>query len=137
MGLLALIAFSSLKANSQDLHSGTLLQDNSEISVEGFEWMPAKDKDTPGVDVRFILRNKTSRPIYTTRFSVTAQGKNGVMIEDKGSVLKRLTSRDTIAPNAVRSLYFPRAYTFAPVDNIQLKEVYVEFANGSLSILKD
>lgn len=137
MALLAFIAFSPLEANSQDLRSGKLLQDNKEISVEGFEWMLATENDTPRVDVRFTLRNKTSRPIHTAWFSVTAQNSNGVMIEDEGSVLKKLSVRETIPANDVRALYFQRAYTLAPVANMQLKEVYVEFANGSVSLLKE
>ncbi|WP_162903215.1 hypothetical protein [Taibaiella koreensis] len=136
--LLAATIFFSLKAHSQTTQTGMPLPGNNEIILEQFEWHNIPGKDTPKVAVRFTLRNLSGdKPIRSARFTLIAKDKNGVMLMEGGSALHQLSGQETITPGTSGTFSFPAAYTIRGVDQVVLKEVYVTFSNGSLSILKE
>ena len=122
--------------HSQTIKSGKPPTGNRAVSVEKFEWM-GLDKSKAPVAARFILKNKTEdKTIRAVQFTLVAFDDKGVTLQSNGATLRKLSSATTIDPEDSATIYFDKAFNIDRVANVELKQVVVEFSNGSLEILK-
>lgn len=110
------------------------LPGNEAVSIEKLEWIAGEDK--PHVAVRFVLKNNTdNKVIKSAQFTIVAQNSKGVILQDGGTTLRKLSDTATIGPGKNGAIFFEKAFTGSGVDQIELKKVIVQFTNGSLEVL--
>lgn len=108
---------------------------NAVVSVEKLEW--TKPTSNAPVSVSLIVRNNTKEKVISTvQFTLVAQDKNNVILQNDGATLRKLSDNTQIHPGETGTIYFDKAFTITHIDNIELKQVIVQFTNGSLEILK-
>ncbi len=108
---------------------------NEAVSIEKFEWLAAADEKPP-IAARFVIRNKAKdKNIISVQFTVVASDKKKVTLQQNGVTLRKLIQKTTIEPDQTGTFYFEKAFTIPQVANIILKEIIIEYSNGSLEIL--
>ncbi len=109
---------------------------NTAVKVEKLIWT----KPTPSspVTISFVVKNNTPKgEINTVQFMLVARNKNNVILQNDGATLRKLSGNTTILPGETGTVSFDKAFTVDQIDSIELKQVIVQFTNGSLEILKN
>ena len=119
---------------SQTVKAGTYPKGNETVGIEQFEWVAA-DLKSP-VAIRFTIRNKAkNKNIKSVQFALVASDAQGIILQQDGTTLRKLSKLATIEPEQAETFYFEKAFTVTPIADISLKQVIVEYSNGSLEIL--
>ena len=118
----------------QTVKEGKYPRGNEAVSIEKFEWVAIDEK--PPVAARFTIRNKAkSKSIKSVQFTLVASDAQGIILQQNGATLRKLTQLTTIGPGGTGTCYFEKAFNIALIADILLKQVVVEYSNGSLEIL--
>jgi hypothetical protein len=120
----------------QTIREGIYPKGNDAVSIEKFEWTAGTEKSP--VTARFIIKNTAkNRTIRSVQFTLLATDAQGIILQQNGTTLRRLNQLTKIEPGGTGTCYFEKAFTIAAVADILLKQVIVEYNNGSLEILNN
>jgi hypothetical protein len=119
----------------QTVRAETYPQGNEAVSIEKFEWVAATGGKPP-IAARFLIRNKAkNKNITSVQFTIVASDSKGVILQQDGTTLRKLTQKAMIETDQTGTFYFEKALDIPSVASIVLKQVIVEYTNGSLEIL--
>jgi hypothetical protein len=105
----------------------------TQISVDKFDW--ELNKETNQADANISVTNHATLDIRSVSISLTAQDKNGVMLQSETQTLKKSTSNSIIPVKEQKSITFKNVFHNPSIYNMILKQVTIEYINGAIEIL--
>lgn len=106
----------------------------TQISVDKFDWELNKEKDQANANL--TITNNATLDIRSVSISLTAQDKNGVMLQSETQTLKKNTSNSIIPVKEQKIIEFKNAFNNPSIYNMILKQVTIEYINGAIEILR-
>lgn len=130
--LLSGLAF-SWSAQGQQVLPELMQKQQAKVSVSNLNW----GYTTPGkpAEVNISITNNSGKTIRSVKILVLTKDKKGIILQNFGSTLRPLISRDTIASGQTRQLHFKNAFDHAGIAEAELKQATIEYENGALEIL--
>lgn len=131
----AVIAVVCLHSFAQKTHVIASPFSSALIAVNSFNWNFDTTANSAAATVD--INNKGEVEILSVSIALVAKNKQGIMLQSgQMRTIKTGTKEVHIPSKATSRVIFEKAFNNQQIDTIILKQVTVQFANGSVEILK-
>lgn len=88
-------------------------------------------------EASITITNKSELAVKSVTLFLTGQTKTGITLQSGSThTLKKKTASEKILPQETKTIVISRAFNNPQLYTLMLKEITVEYENGSLEILK-
>ena len=131
----AIVVIFQLHSFAQKTHAIANPFSSNLVSINQLDW--SMDTSAKSAIAKMNITNKSTLDIQSISISLIAQNKQGVMLQSgQTRTIKVKTKEAPMAPQTTNTVTFERAFNNTQIDTIILKQVIIQFSNGSLEILK-
>jgi hypothetical protein len=131
---LAFAIFICFYASGQNTHSFPNPLRSRQIEVDTFRWQ--MDDSINHANVTLTITNKSKFDVQSVTITLAAENKQGIMLQSgRTRTLKMNTVEHILEPQQKDTYVFNRAFNNPQIDSLMLKQIKVQFANGSIEIL--
>jgi hypothetical protein len=125
--------FFSLPVQGQQMIPEPRQPEQAKVSMSQLSWSYTK----PGkpAEVNIFISNHSDKMIRSVKIFVLTKDKKGIILQNFGSTLRPLVSRDTVGVGQAKQLHFKNAFDNTRIAETELKQAIIEYENGALEIL--